>query len=246
LPLTPISEARDDLTWAKEIYAPLAASCDDLCVSSGWSVQLFAILATIGHPQKAVEQTLQLSPSVYEGAGGNGHSKSNTLWYIATRPSVADPYPLDEQDLIEITELTCSQPDACTSEILNSMAGDYSCRARIEWLMNVQDLSENAACAQVARDEYPAECGLCFPDGAIETVGGNDNNNATSQLVEDSLTCFQPEHCTNVVLDRMAGSATCRERIEYLMGGGESEERACLQVAAVEFPAVCGECIPNR
>jgi hypothetical protein len=240
--LTPISEARDDINWAKEIYAPLAASCDDLCVSSGWSVQLFAILATVGHPQEAVQQTLQLSPSVYEGAGGNGHSKSNTLWYIATRPIIDDPYSLDGQDLIEIAELSCSQPSSCTSEYLNSMAGDYSCRARIEWLMKVQDLSENVACAQISRDEFPVECGLCFPDGPVEYLDAV----STPQATEEALTCYQPEFCTNAVLDRMAGAYTCRDRIKYLMRGGETEERACLQVAGVEFPVVCGECIPNR
>ncbi|KAG7370819.1 glycosyl hydrolase family 81 protein [Nitzschia inconspicua] len=243
LPLTPISEARDNVQWAKEIYGPLAASCNDLCVSSGWSVQLFAILATIGHPQEAVEQTLRLSPSVYEGPGGNGHSRSNTLWYIATRPSIEEPYPLEDLDLIEITEVTCSQPDTCTSEYLNSMAGEYSCRARIEWLMNVQDLSEMAACAQVARDEFPEECGLCFPEGYSDEIVGAE---ALSQLAEETLTCFQPDFCTHVVLDRMAGSFTCRDRIEYLIARGVSEEQACLQIAGIEYPAVCGECIPNR
>jgi hypothetical protein len=242
LPLTPISEARDDVTWAKEIYTPLAASCDDLCVSSGWSVQLFAILATIGHPQEAVQQTLQLSPSVYEGAGGNGHSKSNTLWYISTRPLINDVYSLEGQDLIEITELTCSQPSSCTKDYLNSVAGEYSCRARIEWLMNVQDLSETAACAQISRDEFPAECGLCYPEGPIEYLDAE----VTSQPVEETLTCFRPENCTNVVLDRMAGAYSCRDRIKFLIGGGETEERACLQVAGVEYPTACGECLPNR
>lgn len=238
LPLTPISEARDDISWAKEIYAPLAASCDNLCVSSGWAVQLFAILATIGHPQEAIEQTLQLSPSVYEGPGGNGHSRSNTLWYISTRPSVAEPYQLEDTDLIEIAELSCLKPDTCTSEYLNSMAGEYSCRARIEWLMNSLDLTEATACAQVARDEFPAECGLCYPEGSVDIIQARPD--------EDTLTCFQPDFCTNSILDRMAGTFTCRQRIKYLMGGGTSEEQACQQIAAVEFPTECGDCIPNR
>merc|ERR1711865_305209 len=91
LPLTPISEARDNMNWAEEIYEPLAASCNALCISEGWSVQVYAILATIGRFQEAVENTLNLPSSVYEHAGGNGHSKSNTLWYIATRPYSTSP-----------------------------------------------------------------------------------------------------------------------------------------------------------
>jgi hypothetical protein len=239
-------------------------------VSEGWSIQLFAILATIGHPQRAIEQTLQLSPSVYEGPGGNGHSKSNTLWYIATRPSVDNPYPEEDLQLIDILELTCSQPSTCTREYLSSMAGDYSCRARIEWLMNVNDMSETMACATIAGEDYPVECGLCFPDGPITEVEGEGQNtgNADTELTarptneestsepsddestaspsESSLTCFQPEDCTNTVLNRMADGFSCRDRIEYLMRSGELEERACEQIAGVEFPSVCGECRPNR
>jgi endoglucanase Acf2 len=86
LPLTPISEARDNMQWAEEIYKPLAESCNAACISEGWSVQINAILATIGRVQEAVEATVNLPSSVFDHAGGNGHSKSNSLWYIATRP----------------------------------------------------------------------------------------------------------------------------------------------------------------
>ena len=250
LPLTPISEYRDKQEWAKEAYPPLAASCDQRCVSGGWSVQIFAILATIGHPQKAIQQTLDLSPSVYDGPGGNGHSKSNTLWYIATRPAVEDPLPEEDLGLVNILELTCSQPSTCTREYLSRAAGDYSCRARIEWLMNAQDMSETAACAQIAGRDFPAECGLCFPNGPIDDVvnvpADGDESTGNESTNVNALTCLQPEHCTNIVLDRMAGGFSCRDRIEWLMGGGDSEEIACEQVAGEEFPDVCGECIPNR
>jgi hypothetical protein len=43
-------------------------------------------MATIGLWEGAREGTLKLNDSVFEAAGGNGHSRSNTLWYIATRP----------------------------------------------------------------------------------------------------------------------------------------------------------------
>jgi hypothetical protein len=255
--LTPISEARDNLAWAKEIYAPLVASCDQGCVSEGWGVQVLAILGTIGHAGKAVEQTLQLSPSVYEGPGGNGHSKSNTVWYIATRPTVDDPYPEENLQLIEIQELTCSQPSTCTREYLSSMAGEYSCRSRIEWLMNVEDLPETTACAKIAGEEYQAECGLCFPSGAIynKDVEGNDaemggnstqvNASATDSPINQTLMCSQAATCTDEVLDTLAAGLTCRARIEYLIEGGQSEQIACHQVAAVEFVDECGPCRPQ-
>jgi len=91
LPITPIAEARDDVDWAKEIYPPLSQSCNALCVSEGWSIQVNAILATIGRVQEAVEGILRVPSTAYEYAGGNGHSKSNALWYISTRPGAGIP-----------------------------------------------------------------------------------------------------------------------------------------------------------
>jgi len=118
LPLTPISESRDGLKWAKEIYAPLAESCNGLCVSEGWSIQINSILATIGHVQEAVEATLKLPSSVYEHPGGNGHSKSNTLWYITTRPPVTKDLS-DEEDF----EIIIPKEDPLF-EILDSLTGN--------------------------------------------------------------------------------------------------------------------------
>jgi hypothetical protein len=43
-------------------------------------------MATIGQWREAWQNTLQLGPDIFESAGANGHSMTNTLWYIATRP----------------------------------------------------------------------------------------------------------------------------------------------------------------
>ena len=114
--------------------------------------------------------------------------------------------------------------------------------------MNAEDLSESMACAQVAGREYPDECGLCFPNGIVQDNSPTEGSNtpADEPVMNGDLTCLQPDHCTNAVLERMAGGFSCRDRIEYLMGGGDSEELACQQVAGVEFPDVCGDCIPTR
>jgi hypothetical protein len=101
LPLTPISEARDGLEWANEIYGPLSESCNGACVSEGWSIQVNAILATIGRVEEAIENVLDVPSTAYEYAGGNGHSKSNTLWYITTRPAANSPsFQSEEEDEI--------------------------------------------------------------------------------------------------------------------------------------------------
>jgi len=38
LPLTPVSELRDNVTWAKELYNDLAKSCEGntICFDQGW------------------------------------------------------------------------------------------------------------------------------------------------------------------------------------------------------------------
>jgi len=50
----------------------------------------------------------------------------------------------------------------CIDQVLDTMAGAYSCRARIDWLQTLE-YSEYDACVQISHDEYPTECGLCNP-----------------------------------------------------------------------------------
>jgi len=54
---------------------------------------------------------------------------------------------------------------SCTDEILETMAGDHTCGARISWLKS-QDggsLSEYEACSRVGKEDYPNECSACDP-----------------------------------------------------------------------------------
>jgi len=87
LPLTAIAGKRDDPKWASSLYSSFSSSCnaDPVCSSQGWSILLYGILATIGKPEVAMEQVLKLPDEVFRTPGGNGHSLSNTLWYVSTR-----------------------------------------------------------------------------------------------------------------------------------------------------------------
>jgi hypothetical protein len=99
LPLTSVSEARDTTEWVRELYEPFAESCNDNyadCEGQGWSVLVLAMLATVGHRQDAIDKALELPSHVFSSAGGNGHSLTNTLWYLATRPEVIDPLVLHD------------------------------------------------------------------------------------------------------------------------------------------------------
>lgn len=185
LPLTPISEERDDLAWVNEMYYPFAQACSESfqCTESGWSILELAILATVGYVDEAVERVASLPDDSYVNAGGNGHSKSNTLWYLSTRPEVTDPIPMHVTDLPEswdhapapVFQLKdCHVPKTCTDDILDRMIGGFSCRDRIKWLIDAQGKSQWEACATVAGLEFPNICGPCDP-GQGQPIHGQGN-----------------------------------------------------------------------
>jgi hypothetical protein len=174
LPLTPISENRDaSQEWLREMYAPLATSCasDSGCTSEGWSILQLAILATIGNIDMAMENAKKIPASAFNSAGGNGHSMTNTLHYLATRPEVGEPadvsaldFQVSQQDTTTdnaFVNVDCGIPTSCTSAVLDTLAGGYTCRERITWLMRAQNITQDAACHKVAVTEYPTQCSAC-------------------------------------------------------------------------------------
>lgn len=109
MPITVASELRDDVDWMEEMLPIFQASCEndkgnrDIsilwlsnfhshllllligCMSEGWSILIYTTMATVGKWEKAWAGAANVSDEVFDHAGGNGHSRSNTLWYIATR-----------------------------------------------------------------------------------------------------------------------------------------------------------------
>jgi len=86
------------------------------------------------------------------------HSLSNTLWFYATRETLDKPLVLKDSEQshidngktdkpeknnepgepkhekpksIKVTD--CSQPDLCTDFVLDTIAGLYTCRQRMDW-----------------------------------------------------------------------------------------------------------------
>jgi hypothetical protein len=49
--------------------------------------------------EHAAKRVKELLPVSYENAGGNGQSKSNTIWYIATRPIIQNPVEMEQSDI---------------------------------------------------------------------------------------------------------------------------------------------------
>lgn len=178
LPMTNIGEHRDDPEWLKSIYLAMSDSCDDFddCAATGWSVQILGSLAAVGHPKVAVKKALELPKHAFTSAGGDGHSLTNTLWYIATRPPIARPLvlpsaknatgkhmgPVETQAPVdkEHTITDCDQPETCTDFVLDTVTDLYTCRQRIQWLMWEVGKNQTEACTKIAT-EFPDECGGC-------------------------------------------------------------------------------------
>jgi hypothetical protein len=179
IPLTPIAEQRDGLQWAMEMYPSLAESCssDKMCIDNGWSVLQLGELATVGHPQLATKHAEKLSHEVFLSAGGNGHSLSNTLWFLSTRPKVETPLSLSNKTSeshktdpgASPHKLNhCSRPAMCTDYVLDTIADEYTCRQRITDLMNTMGHTEMESCYTVGSIQFPKQCAPCNPN-ATET-----------------------------------------------------------------------------
>jgi len=245
LPLTPVSELRDNVTWAKELYNDLAKSCEGntICFDQGWAVLQYAVLAEVGHAELAVEKTLAMPDSVFDSAGGNGHSRSNSLWYVSSRADT-NPIPLKEEAPI----LDCGRPQTCTRTVLHTKAEGITCIDRIKWLIEIMGQSDSDACAQVGGVEHPDSCGGCGPEIVPEpSAQVSTNHPVMSPVTLPISACGCATTCTNEILNVVADGSTCGARIDFLVwSDGMEKSAACAQIGGMEFPTECGGCDPAR
>jgi len=204
LPLTPLAEERDDIKWMNTIYRPFTQACaaDFRCTTSGWSVLQVAVLANVGYKEEAAMRVKELPDASFENAGGNGHSRTNTLWFISTRPEVVGPIPMLRYDLrgkeevqpAPVYELTdCYLPNMCTDEILARMAGEYTCAERITYLIKEDKQTQWDACWRVGGLEYEDVCGPCNPGihyhGSNEAKESKPDEKESNDISSTSLQC---------------------------------------------------------
>mmetsp|Transcript_20623 Transcript_20623/g.31542 ORF Transcript_20623/g.31542 Transcript_20623/m.31542 type:complete len:1162 (-) Transcript_20623:344-3829(-) len=204
LPITAVSERRDAFDWVKDVYQPFDESCspNPMCEEQGWSILGYCVLAEVGHADLAFQKALKVPHDVFDSAGGDGHSMTNTLWYISTRPKVETPldlnppkpkpdtadngvpdavHPVAPVQLKHVTD--CGLNATCTWEVLDANAGGFKCRDRIDWVMNHMSKTEAEACHQVAGIEYRASCGGCDPLPSTTTA---DSANTTTTSDDSS------------------------------------------------------------
>lgn len=131
----------------------------------------------------------------------------------------------------------CSE---CTSDVLNRLAGEYTCMERIAYLMEgPHQLNEKEACIRVARNEFQDICGHeCDP-------GRCDGKKLPAE--ELPSTYCGCKSCTHDVWQKKTSDGhTCGARISFLADfNGFEMQHACRVVGGQEFPDECGACNPD-
>ena len=90
IPLTPYAELRDSAAFSRSILEPYEAACDAQCVDEGWSISLVAAVANAGDVDRAFAMARALPDGAFLAAGGDGHSRTNLLHWVASRPPGVD------------------------------------------------------------------------------------------------------------------------------------------------------------
>ena len=135
----------------------------------------------------------------------------------------------------------CGCPACNISFAEETMAGNFSCKSRVDWLEDPRggQLNSTWACIQIANSEYPETCGLeCNPLTCY---------NSTTD--PEPTFCGCPD-CTPDILNRDANGVTCGNRMAWLqtpIGNSHTELEACSKIGGIDFPDICGpECDPAR
>ena len=92
--------------------------------------------------------------------GEHWRSKCDSLCVSGGNLCLDNPVPTP------VEEICGCRTASCTYAILNTEAGDstYTCREEMDYQQTAWGYSDREACAIVAGDYYPSECGGCDPD----------------------------------------------------------------------------------
>jgi len=99
---------------------------------------------------------------------------------VPTQSPTRFPTPIPTLSPTPVEEVCGCPTTSCTDAVLNTFAGDYTCRARMDYLQTSRGFTEFEACATVAGVEFPSECGGCDPDRCEDFFTPDYNNNPSS------------------------------------------------------------------
>uniref|UniRef100_A0A7S1U813 glucan endo-1,3-beta-D-glucosidase n=1 Tax=Phaeomonas parva TaxID=124430 RepID=A0A7S1U813_9STRA len=88
VPNTPTMELLLEPEWLEELLPDFKTSCDadPMCTEQGWKLLYFLAQAAVGNTTAAWAGLDEIPDAAYLTPGGNGHSRANSLYWIATRP----------------------------------------------------------------------------------------------------------------------------------------------------------------
>ena len=94
MPLTAVSERRDNPEWSNLVYPMYEKSCkaadeesEAFCSDNGWSIIQSGLLAETGKIDEALDMASKIDETIYLSDGACGNSLTNSLWFISTRKS---------------------------------------------------------------------------------------------------------------------------------------------------------------
>jgi len=125
---------------------------------------------------------------------------------------------------ITLTNAACGSCEDCTDEILDTLAGEYTCGARIAYLQSdvpCGNLSELDACRRIAGVEFPWPCGpACDPDRCNTPPSPVTPYPTQTPPPASSLYCFPAEDTSRVTYSNVWNDFTVQVKEGASCGPG--------------------------
>ena len=115
-----------------------------------------------------------------------------------------------------------AERQSCTPEVLNRLAGQYTCGARINYLINSENYSELDACRKIGGEEFPCDCGPCNPDTCTSDIVRTVAPTLPPVNPPASLYCFPDENNRVTYLDMWDGSYKVQVKEGNVCGPGNN------------------------
>jgi hypothetical protein len=248
-----------------------------LVVLIGTAALAVAEVTNCGCPQTCTSEALNAVMAVGTGAPSSCRDRINYLMLFQSNDEISactrvasicgiscDPRACPDSTMkVPLAATSYCSCATCTQGVWDAMTIDYTCGARITWLIEHEGYSDVDACTLVAESQFPAQCGKCNPktcpkDGVPPPVVPPVVTNSPHVVSMSPPAPSPAKHvcgcssCTEELLAATADGYSCRARIDYLLTHRPdlypTEADACRLVVGVEFARQCSavQCDPNQ
>ena len=160
--------------------------------------------------------------------------------------------------------------DSCTTEVWDRITDQFSCGARISWLLNAEKMPLKDACHLVSGIQFPTQCSPCDPQicrkqavpPQVNEGGGETATTFPDVSEESSFHVAEPSEvigtrcgcseCVESIYSTQVDGYSLSDRIDFLLNTDPNlyptEEGACRRIFQVEFPGFffSNHCDPDR